>query len=113
MNNRTIALVMGAAMSACMANGATNDWKSQLDKATDAYFDEVVFHFSPSSATVAGFHQYDNQLENYSHNNIDAEIAVLKKFEARFEAIQPSNAPADFVPRTDREIVISNIRSEL
>jgi uncharacterized protein (DUF885 family) len=95
------------------ARAATDDWKLQLDKATDAYFDEVVFHFSPSTGTVAGFHQYDDQLEDFSRKNVDAEIAALKNFETRFEAIHPGDAPADFVPRTDREIVIANIQSEL
>lgn len=99
--------------TAITARAASDDWKLQLDKATDAYFDEVVFHFSPSAGTVAGFHQYDDQLEDYSRKNVDAEIAALKSFETRFEAIHPSDAAADFVPRTDREIVIANIRSEL
>jgi len=92
---------------------ASDDWKSQLDKVTDEYFDQVVFHFSPSSATVAGLHQYDDQLDNFSRDSIDAEVAALKRFEARIQAIHPSDAPADFVPRTDREIILANIHSEL
>ena len=91
---------------------ASDDWKSQLDKVTDEYFDQVVFHFSPSSATVAGLHQYDDQLDNFSRDSIDAEVAALKRFEARIQAIHPSDAPADFVPRTDREIILANIHSE-
>jgi uncharacterized protein (DUF885 family) len=114
MKKQIVLLAIGVAMStAITARAASDDWKLQLDKATDAYFDEVVFHFSPSAGTVAGFHQYDDQLEDYSRKNVDAEIAALKSFETRFEAIHPSDAAADFVPRTDREIVIANIRSEL
>jgi uncharacterized protein (DUF885 family) len=62
---------------------------------------------------LAGYHQYDAQLEDYSRKNIDAEIAALKVFEKRVEAIQPDAAAADFVPRTDREIVLANVRSQL
>jgi uncharacterized protein (DUF885 family) len=114
MKKRLAMLAIGAAMSTTItAHAASDDWKLQLDKATDAYFDEIVFHFAPSSGTVAGFHQYDDQLEDFSRKNIDVEIAALKNFETRFEAIHPGDAHADFVPRTDREIVLANIRSEL
>jgi uncharacterized protein (DUF885 family) len=107
-------VVLGAAMSSSISVvAASDDWKSQLDKVTDEYFDQVVFHFSPSSATVAGLHQYDDQLDNFSRDSIDAEVAALKRFEARIQAIHPSDAPADFVPRTDREIILANIHSEL
>jgi len=107
-------LVLGVAMSnGITASAASDDWKPKLAQVTDDFFDQVVFHFSPSAGTVAGFHQYDDQLENFSRASVDAEIAALKKFELRFQAIHPGDAPADFVPRTDREIVLANIRSEL
>jgi uncharacterized protein (DUF885 family) len=109
---RTFALfTIGACMSAMLA--AQQDWKQQFEKAADDYFDQVYFHFAPSVATQTGFHQYDGQLEDLSHQNIDAEIAALKRFEARINAIQPDDTPASFVPRSDREIVLSNIQSQL
>ncbi len=37
----------------------------------------------------------------------------MKSFEKRIEAIQPDDSAADFVPRSDREIVLANIRSQL
>ena len=40
---------------------------------------------------MAGYHQYDAQLEDYSRKNIDAEIAALKSFEKRIEAIHPDD----------------------
>jgi uncharacterized protein (DUF885 family) len=99
--------------SAIGARAATTDWKQQLTKATDDYFDQVYFRYGPSGATSAGFHQYDSQLEDFSRPAIEAEIAALKSFESRIEAITPDNSSADFVPRSDREIVLANIRSEL
>jgi uncharacterized protein (DUF885 family) len=95
------------------APATTPDWKAQLARATDEYFDQVYFRYAPSAGTQAGFHQYDAQLEDLSRQAIDAEIAALHQFAARIEAIQPDDSPADFVPRSDRDIVLSNIRSQL
>jgi uncharacterized protein (DUF885 family) len=106
------------AMGACMSLGAsaqmaTDDWKHKFTKLSDEYFDQLYFPYSPTAGTQVGYHQYDTKLENYSRKSIDAEIAALKSFEHRFEAIQPDSNPADFVPRSDREIVLGNIRSQL
>jgi uncharacterized protein (DUF885 family) len=62
---------------------------------------------------MVGYHQYDGQLEDFSRRNIDAEIAALKSFEKRIEAIRPDEAKENFVPRSDREMVLSTIRSQL
>jgi uncharacterized protein (DUF885 family) len=99
--------------SAIPAHAANEDWKQQFQKTSDEYLDQVYFHYAPTSGTLVGYHQYDAQLEDYSRKNIDAEIAALKEFEKRVEAIHPDAAPADLVPRTDREIVLASIRSEL
>ena len=99
--------------SANIGYAANGNWKQQFAKASDEYFDQVFFHYHPTNGTLAGYHQYDAQLENFSRKNIEAEISALKRFEKRFEAIRPDNAAADFVPRSDREIVLANIRSEL
>jgi uncharacterized protein (DUF885 family) len=95
------------------AHGATANWKQQLSTVSDQYFDQVYFHYAPSGATMVGLHQYDAQLEDFSRKNIDAEITALKSFEQQIEAIQPDASAADFVPRSDREIVLNNIRSQL
>jgi uncharacterized protein (DUF885 family) len=95
------------------ARAATENWKQQFAKASDEYFDQVYFHYGPTNGTQVGYHQYDGQLEDYSRKNIDAEVAALKTFERRIEAITPDTAAADFEPRSDREIVLSNIRSQL
>jgi uncharacterized protein (DUF885 family) len=105
-----IGVVMASAIS---AHAAKDNWKQQFEKVSDDYFDQVYFHYGPTNGTLAGYHQYDAQLEDYSRKNIDAEITALKNFEKRVEAIHPDAAAADFVPRSDREIVLANIRSQL
>ncbi|MEO8052839.1 MAG: DUF885 domain-containing protein, partial [Acidobacteriota bacterium] len=49
---------------------------------TDRFFDEYYFPFNPTSATAAGIHKYDGQLEDYSRAGVDARVAKLKQFEA-------------------------------
>jgi uncharacterized protein (DUF885 family) len=105
-----IGVVMASAIS---AHAAKENWKQKFEKVSDDYFDQVYFHYGPTNGTLAGYHQYDAQLEDYSRKNIDAEITALKNFEKRVEAIHPDAAAADFVPRSDREIVLANIRSQL
>jgi uncharacterized protein (DUF885 family) len=100
-------------LSAIPVHAANRNWKQQFEKVSNEYFDQVYFRYAPTNGTLAGYHQYDAQLEDYSRTNIDAEIAALKVFEKRLEAIHPDAAAADFVPRTDREIVLANIRSQL
>jgi uncharacterized protein (DUF885 family) len=99
--------------SALAAHAEQRNWKQQFQKISDEYFDQVYFRYAPSTATSIGFHQYDAQLEDFSRPAVDAEIAALHSFEKRIEAIQPDSSAADFVPRTDREMVLANIRSQL
>ena len=88
--------------SAITAHAADETWKQQFAKVSDEYFDQVYFRYGPTNGTLAGYHQYDTQLEDYSRKTIDAEVAALKGFEKRIEAIRPDDAAADFVPRSDR-----------
>jgi uncharacterized protein (DUF885 family) len=114
MKRMTTLTALGAIMlSTIGARAATADWKQQFAKVSDEYFDQVYFHYAPSGGTMVGLHQYDSQLEDFSRKNIDAEIAALKNYELRIESIVPDGSAADFVPRSDREIVLSNIRSQL
>ena len=107
-------LAIGVFMSAGItAHAATENWKQQFATVSDQFFDQVYFHYSPTNGTLVGYHQYDSQLEDFSRKSIDAEIAALKSFEQRIEAIHPDAAAADFVPRSDREIVLANIHSQL
>ena len=112
---RLFALVaIGACMlSVTSARAATENWKLKFVQLSDEYFDQVYFPYAPTVGTQVGYHQYDTKLENYSRKAVDAEITALKNFKRRIEAIQPSMDAADFVPRSDREIVLGNIRSQL
>src|SRR5215469_2493363 len=49
---------------------------AEFNGMVDEYFD-AHFHFHPSEATAAGFHQYDSQLEDYSQKSRDEELSFL------------------------------------
>ena len=105
---------IGVCMSTAIhAQTAKENWKQLFAKVSDEYLDQVYLRYQPTAGTQAGYHKYDTQLEDYSRKNIDAEIAALKDFEKRIEAIHPDADAASFVPRSDREIVLSTIRSQL
>src|SRR6266852_218573 len=78
----------------------------------DRYFNEYYFKFNPSSGTQAGFHQYDNQLEDYSRASVDRQIAVLKKFKQEFATFvsTASMTPAQVV---DRYLLSNDIDAHL
>src|ERR1039458_2109486 len=99
--------------SAISGYAASDSWKEQFKKVSDEYFDQVYFHYGPTNGTLAGYHQYDAQLEDYSRKNIDAEIAALKVFEKRVEAIHGDAAALHETTRGDRAMVLGNIRSAL
>ena len=113
MKRMTLFVSILICMSTTTSNAATADWKQQFAKVSDDYFDQVYFHYAPSTGTMVGLHQYDAQLEDFSRPAVDAEIAALKNFEQQIEAIAPDNLQANFVPRSDREIVLGNIHSQL
>jgi uncharacterized protein (DUF885 family) len=106
----TIGVCMGSALN---AYAAKENWKQMFNRVSDEYFDQVYFPYAPTNGTLVGYHQYDGQLEDYSRKNIDSEVAALKKFEKRIKAIHPDDSVADFVPRSDGEIALGNIRSRL
>jgi Uncharacterized protein conserved in bacteria len=111
-------LIALIATGVCMSAGVTAqtvnaNWKQQFTKLSNEYFDQVYFPNAPTVGTQVGYHQYDSRLEDFSRKNIDAEIAALKNLERRIAAIQPGTDAADFVPRSDREIVLGSIRSQL
>jgi uncharacterized protein (DUF885 family) len=65
---------------------------ADFDKLVDQYFD-FYFQVSPTSGTEAGFHQYDTQLEDYSSDAVDTEIAGLQKFLEKFNQFPKSQLP--------------------
>ena len=77
----------------------------------DQYFEQVTFKFAPTFGTMAGLHQYDDQLEDYSRAGIDGQIAALHSFETKVDAVPASQL--DQSTQGDLAMVRNNIRGAL
>ena len=77
--------------------------QSPFDQLVDQYFNEH-FEFSPSEATSDGFHQYDCKLEDYSQRSMQSQVAMDRKYLAKFERMPQSD---------DRDLMLSRIRAEV
>jgi uncharacterized protein (DUF885 family) len=82
-----------------------------LASLAEQYFDQVYFRYSPTNGTLAGFHQYDSQLEDYTRLGVDAEAASLREFEKKFAAFPASKL--DVEAQDDLDLLLSNIRGQL
>jgi uncharacterized protein (DUF885 family) len=78
--------------TAIAAHAAAEDWKQNFAKVSDEYFDQVYFRYAPTNGTLAGYHQYDGQLEDYSRKSIDAEITDLKGILEKLDAVEQEQA---------------------
>jgi uncharacterized protein (DUF885 family) len=102
------ALAAGLVLTACSSAPPRSAPDGDLSALADRYFEDVYFKYSPTRATRAGLHQYDGRLEDYSRGAIEAQIAALKDFERRFQAVHVAPDSA-----ADRELLLSDVRSGL
>jgi uncharacterized protein (DUF885 family) len=82
-----------------------------VEQTRDEYFDQAYFPYQPTAGTLAGFHQYDAQLERYDRDSIAKQAAALHAFERRVDAF--SAAGLDEWTEGDRQLVLNNIHSTL
>lgn len=102
------AMVCGGLMTAQALGQTAGDHFRHL---ADEYFSQAVFKFEPTYGTSAGLHQYDSQLEDYSRAGVKRQVAVLKEFEKKFDAVNGSTL--DESTEGDLEMVRNNIRGTL
>ena len=89
------------------ADGATQTF----DYLSEQYFDQVYFKYQPTAGTVAGFHEYDTQLEDYSAATLEKQRAALHVWEKKIAAIDPE--ALDAPQAADRDILLNSIRAEI
>jgi len=89
------------------ADGATQTF----DFLSEQYFEQVYFKYSPTTATMAGFHEYDTQLEDYSAATLEKQRAALHVWEKKIAAIDP--AALDAPQAADRDILLNSIRAAI
>lgn len=108
---RASLLTCAALMMTTVPVSSEADGGARFRALADQYFSDVMFRFAPTSATLAGFHEYDPKLENYSRAGVDAEIAALKEFEWKFDDFR--EAGLDESTKADLAIMRSQVRSNL
>jgi uncharacterized protein (DUF885 family) len=84
---------------------------SSWDRLVDQFFDDLYFPFHPTEGTSAGFHRWDNQLEDYSRAGVEAEIKALKSMRPKFENFDVKTLSLE--QQADRLLVLSEIDSRL
>ncbi len=113
---RTVAVSLGALMLTAPAQlsaqrVAADGAPQTFTFIADQYFTDVFFHFSPTSGTAAGLHQYDPQLEDYTAATVQKQVAALHTYDRKIQAIDP--AALDASVAADREILLNSIKSNL
>jgi len=76
----------------------------------DTYFDSL-YSFSPSQGTAAGFHQYDNKVEDLSAANFARRIATLHWLQGQLDSIRSPQLALD--DSIDAAMIDGAIKSEL
>jgi uncharacterized protein (DUF885 family) len=103
------ALATRLSTNAQSAGGAGGN--AELGRLADRYFDQVYFQFQPTFGTLAGFHQYDPQIETRTRSAIESQTAALHDFEKQVLAF--STDGLDGASRADHQLLLSNIQSTL
>jgi uncharacterized protein (DUF885 family) len=81
-------------------------------KLVDEYFN-LYFHYHPSAATSAGFHRYDQQLEDYSRASRDREAQSLRAFEPKLARALAAPRKLPQSDALDLQFLQSSIQSRL
>jgi uncharacterized protein (DUF885 family) len=82
-----------------------------FNRLADEFFDQAYFKYAPTQGTLAGFHQYDHQLENFTRAGVDAQVAALRSFEKKFAAVDA--AGLDLTTQGDLALIQANIQTTL
>jgi len=90
---------------------APKDSAADLRALADQYFDRYYFPSNPSNGTASGFHQYDNQLEDYSGAAVFRQVKMLQEFKKKFDAFDARQL--DRASATDRQLLLGDINGRL
>jgi len=106
-----LAIFLIAFSSAGLLMFPTNPEDSKFQKALEDYFSEY-WKFYPTAATLAGYHNYDNRLEDFSEKSLEKYHEVLDNSNQEFVAKIDKNRLSNEV-LIDYEIMIDVLDLEL
>jgi uncharacterized protein (DUF885 family) len=108
----SLALMLSLAAPSTFAQHPSADGAGQtFNTLSEQYFEQVYFKYAPTTGTLAGLHQYDTQLEDYSAANIQRQVAALHEWDKKIAAVDASALDAG--PAADRDILLNSIRATL
>jgi uncharacterized protein (DUF885 family) len=84
----------------------TSTWNDLVDQFFDGYF-----RIYPTAGTIAGFHQYDAQLEDYSRAGVDNRIAWMKEWLDRFSKLENKSRSRE--QRQDIALLVRHLKGEM
>jgi uncharacterized protein (DUF885 family) len=103
-------LVLVLGREACPSQTDPAPAASPFAAFVDDYFG-AYYAWKPSEGTAAGFHQYDNRLEDWSADATARRIATLQKLQKRLAPLRAGKLTAD--EAIDAEILDGLLRAEL
>jgi uncharacterized protein (DUF885 family) len=88
-------LILLMAASVLLAQTPQVPWAQPgFDRLVDRFFD-LYYRFNPTAGTDAGFHQYDDKLEDFSRKTVEAEVAELGKLQTEFDRFPKAELPEE------------------
>jgi len=88
-----------------------NQEEKKFEKIVESYLNEM-WKFYPTAATLAGYHKYDNKLENLSSKNIEKRHEALDNFNKEFVA-KIDRFKLNPESQIDHEMIINALDLEL
>ena len=83
---------------------------SGWNELVDNFFDDF-FKLNPTQATAAGFHQHDSELEDYSRQGIEHQIAFAKDYLGRVKGFDTQSLSSE--ERQDYRMLVNDLESTL
>jgi uncharacterized protein (DUF885 family) len=90
--------------------GSKRTGNSGWNELVDNFFDEF-FKVNPTQATAAGFHQHDSELEDYSRQGIEHQIAFAKDYLGRVKGFDTKLLSSE--ERQDYRMLVNDLESTL
>ncbi len=84
--------------------------QSKFTPMIDTYFNGYFAH-NPTAATAAGFHQYDNQIEDYSKSEVARQIEFADQWLRKIESFPDKDLTSD--EKNDKELLVSGLKASL
>jgi uncharacterized protein (DUF885 family) len=90
--------------------GSKSTRNSGWNELVDNFFDDF-FKLNPTQATAAGFHQHDSELEDYSRQGIEHQIAFAKDYLGRVNSFDTKSLSSE--ERQDHRMLVNDLESTL